>query len=152
MIAISIVGILGSFAIAGMGTYIARIQLVEALGLSGTVKQRIIEYIQQTGELPENNDTAGLSNPTSFSGKYTQAIEVDEGVIHLVMREEGAVSRLIRGGRLSLRPLILPSDGVTVVAWLCGDEQPPPELATTEVFASKNLTDINHFLLPTSCR
>ncbi|MGF1643873.1 MAG: pilin [Thiotrichales bacterium] len=135
-----------------MNTYIARIQIVEALGLSGTVKQRIIEYIQQTGQLPSNNDEAGLGPGKHYGGKYTQSIDVDEGVIHLKMREEGAVSRWLKGGILSLRPLILPSDGVTVVAWLCGTEKPPPELATTEVFASKNRTDINQFLLPTSCR
>ncbi|HGM1926550.1 TPA: pilin, partial [Neisseria gonorrhoeae] len=79
----------------------ARAQVSEAILLAEGQKSAVTEYYLNHGKWPENNDSAGVANPTEIKGKYVKEVEVKNGVVTAKMLSSG-VNKEIQGKRLSL--------------------------------------------------
>ncbi|HFA3276715.1 TPA: pilin, partial [Neisseria gonorrhoeae] len=93
----------------------ARAQVSEAILLAEGQKSAVTEYYLNHGIWPENNDKAGVANPTDIKGKYVKEVEVKNGVVTAKMLSSG-VNKEIQGKRLSL--WAKRQDGS--VKWFCG--------------------------------
>ncbi|HFA9088968.1 TPA: pilin [Neisseria gonorrhoeae] len=93
----------------------ARAQVSEAILLAEGQKSAVTEYYLNHGEWPENNDSAGVANPTEIKGKYVQSVTVANGVVTAQMKSDG-VNKEIKGKKLSL--WAKRQDGS--VKWFCG--------------------------------
>ncbi|HFB0216873.1 TPA: pilin, partial [Neisseria gonorrhoeae] len=78
-------------------------------------KSAVTEYYLNHGEWPENNDSAGVANPTEIKGKYVESVTVANGVVTAQMKSDG-VNKEIKGKKLSL--WAKRQDGS--VKWFCG--------------------------------
>ncbi|EPH9455057.1 pilin, partial [Neisseria gonorrhoeae] len=96
MIVIAIVGILAAVALPAYQDYTARAQVSEAILLAEGQKSAVTGYYLNNGEWPENNDSAGVANPTEIKGKYVQKVEVAKGVVTAQMNPSG-VNNEIKG-------------------------------------------------------
>ncbi|HFA1831224.1 TPA: pilin, partial [Neisseria gonorrhoeae] len=85
MIVIAIVGILAAVALPAYQDYTARAQVSEAILLAEGQKSAVTEYYLNHGIWPEDNDKAGVANPTEIKGKYVQKVEVNNGVVTATM-------------------------------------------------------------------
>ncbi|HFA6693512.1 TPA: pilin, partial [Neisseria gonorrhoeae] len=93
----------------------ARAQVSEAILLAEGQKSAVTEYYLNNGKWPEDNDKAGVANPSDIKGKYVQKVEVNNGVVTAEMKPSG-VNKEIQGKRLSL--WARREDGS--VKWFCG--------------------------------
>ncbi len=145
VISLAIVSVLSALTLAGFHAYVARAEMVEPLTLSTAVQLRIVEHFEQTGSFPENNGAVGMGEPSTLAGRYTGAIEVENGAIHLTLADSERVNFFIRGKRLSLRPVRVGGNGVK---WICGNAPIPGDAEPEGV----NRTDVSDMFLPVSCR
>ncbi|ENS7265549.1 prepilin-type cleavage/methylation domain-containing protein [Neisseria gonorrhoeae] len=93
----------------------ARAQVSEAILLAEGQKSAVTEYYLNNGKWPEDNDKAGVANPSDIKGKYVQKVEVNNGVVTAQMKSDG-VNNEIKGKKLSL--WARRQDGS--VKWFCG--------------------------------
>lgn len=145
MISLTIVGVLSALTLAGFQAYVARAEMVEPLTLSSAIQLRIIEHFEQTGGFPDDNSAVGMGEPSTLGGRYTGAIEIENGAIHLTLANSERVNYFIRGKRLSLRPVRVGGNGVK---WICGNAPIPGDLEPEGV----NRTNVSEIFLPVSCR
>ncbi|HEZ9836633.1 TPA: pilin, partial [Neisseria gonorrhoeae] len=115
MIVIAIVGILAAVALPAYQDYTARAQVSEAILLAEGQKSAVTEYYLNHGKWPENNDSAGVANPTEIKGKYVQSVTVTNGVVTATMASSN-VNNEIKDKKLSL--WAKRQDGS--VKWFCG--------------------------------
>ncbi|EPI1711713.1 pilin, partial [Neisseria gonorrhoeae] len=73
----------------------------EAILLAEGQKSAVTEYYLNHGKWPENNDSAGVANPTDIKGKYVQSVTVTNGVVTAQMKPSG-VNNEIKDKKLSL--------------------------------------------------
>nr|WP_322740575.1 pilin [Neisseria gonorrhoeae] len=59
------------------------------------------EYYLNHGKWPEDNDKAGVANPTEIKGKYVKEVKVENGVVTATMNSSN-VNKEIKDKRLSL--------------------------------------------------
>ena len=76
MIVVAIIGILASFAIPAYRDYMIRTQVSEGIRLTASAKAGVTESFQNTGDLPTDNDEAGLATNTDISGRYVTQVGV----------------------------------------------------------------------------
>ncbi|ENX4868837.1 pilin, partial [Neisseria gonorrhoeae] len=140
MIVIAIVGILAAVALPAYQDYTARAQVSEAILLAEGQKSAVTEYYLNHGKWPENNDSAGVANPTEIKGKYVQSVTVTNGVVTAQMKSDG-VNKEIKGKRLSL--WAKRQDGS--VKWFCGQpvkrDNANAKAGNDDVTADANGTD-----------
>ncbi|EMT1339675.1 pilin [Neisseria gonorrhoeae] len=128
----------------------ARAQVSEAILLAEGQKSAVTEYYLNNGKWPENNDKAGVANPTDIKGKYVKEVEVKNGVVTAQMASTG-VNKEIKGKKLSL--WARRENGS--VKWFCGQPvQRAADKADDTVAdaadATANGIDTKH--LPSTCR
>ncbi|EMU0388194.1 pilin [Neisseria gonorrhoeae] len=129
----------------------ARAQVSEAILLAEGQKSAVTEYYLNHGKWPENNDSAGVANPTEIKGKYVKSVTVTNGVVTAEMASTG-VNKEIQGKRLSL--WARREDGS--VKWFCG--QPVTRgagnagKADDVTKAGNDNEKINTKHLPSTCR
>ncbi|ENW3238474.1 pilin [Neisseria gonorrhoeae] len=93
----------------------ARAQVSEAILLAEGQKSAVTEYYLNNGIWPEDNDKAGVANPTEIKGKYVKSVTVAKGVVTAEMASSN-VNKEIKDKRLSL--WAKRQDGS--VKWFCG--------------------------------
>ncbi|HFR9023163.1 TPA: pilin [Neisseria gonorrhoeae] len=121
----------------------ARAQVSEAILLAEGQKSAVTEYYLNHGKWPENNDSAGVANPTDIKGKYVQSVTVAKGVVTAQMASTG-VNKEIQDKRLSLWG----RREAGSVKWFCG--QPVTRADDAVKDAKDNAIDTKH--LPSTCR
>ncbi|HFA3276804.1 TPA: pilin [Neisseria gonorrhoeae] len=149
MIVIAIVGILAAVALPAYQDYTARAQVSEAILLAEGQKSAVTEYYLNNGEWPENNDKAGVANPTDIKGKYVKEVKVEKGVVTATMNSSN-VNNEIKGKKLSL--WARRENGS--VKWFCG--QPVQRAAKDKDDVKADTTgkdkEIDTKHLPSTCR
>ncbi|MDQ0010179.1 type IV pilus assembly protein PilA [Luteibacter jiangsuensis] len=78
MIVVAIIAILAAIAIPQYQNYIIRTQVSEGMNLADGAKTAVAEFYNNTGRFPSKNESAGLPQAASISGKYV--VSVDAGV------------------------------------------------------------------------
>lgn len=77
MIVVAIIGILAAIALPAYQDYTIRTQASEGEVLASGAKTAVAEFYNNTGRLPTNNTSAGLSLATSITGKYVSQVKVE---------------------------------------------------------------------------
>ncbi|EMT6099250.1 pilin [Neisseria gonorrhoeae] len=124
----------------------ARAQVSEAILLAEGQKSAVTEYYLNHGKWPENNDSAGVANPSDIKGKYVQSVTVTNGVVTAEMKSDG-VNNEIKDKKLSLWA----RREAGSVKWFCG--QPVQRAAKDKDDVKADDTKkINTKHLPSTCR
>ena len=84
MIVVAIIGILAAVAIPAYQDYTIRAKVTEGLSLAASGKTGVAEYFASTGNLPANNDEAGMGTSTDISGNSVQSVTIASGVIEVI--------------------------------------------------------------------
>lgn len=93
MITVAILGILVSVALSAHQTYSVRAQVSEGLNLSGPLKAAVLEYYNDRGQFPDDNDAAGALTADSYTGEFVAEISVSGAVIS-ILYGNGASARI----------------------------------------------------------
>jgi type IV pilus assembly protein PilA len=81
MIVVAIIAILAAIAISQYQDYVIRSQVSEGSSLADGVKTAVGEFVNNRGQFPSNNTSAGLSKAASIVGEYVGSTAVANGVI-----------------------------------------------------------------------
>lgn len=76
MIVIAIIAILAAIAIPAYQDYVIRTQVSEGMTLADGAKTAVAEFYTNTGRLPANNASSGMSKNTSINGQYVSQVGV----------------------------------------------------------------------------
>ena len=76
MIVVAIIGVLAAVAIPQYQNYVSSAQAAEGLSLMSGAKTAVAEHYMTTGDFPENNSKAGLSDAGTITGNYVESVEV----------------------------------------------------------------------------
>lgn len=76
MIVIAIIAILAAIAIPAYQDYVIRTQVSEGMSLADGAKTAVAEFYTNTGRLPGNNASAGLSTNESINGQYVSQVGI----------------------------------------------------------------------------
>ena len=119
---IALVGILAAIAIPAYQDYTIRAQVSEGLNLSASAKAAVAEYFHETGELPANNEIAGLYPANSLAGNYVSSVAVNGGTVVITYGNQAHV--VINGKTLLMKP---ESESDTMVRWSCSSPSIKPQ-------------------------
>ena len=151
MIVVAIIGILAAIAIPAYQDYTIRSQVSEGLTLAAEAKTAISEFNSDRGRLPENNESAGVSDAASITGSYVTGVEI------------GPISGLITityGNRANEANLATETLGLAAgrnaaggVVWICGNPTPPADMVATLATAGvAGVTTVLNKYMPSNCR
>ncbi len=76
MIVVAIIGILAAIAIPAYQDYTIRAQVSEGISLASGAKTAVAEFYQNNGDMPTDNDVAGIEASATIFGKYVNSVEV----------------------------------------------------------------------------
>lgn len=113
MIAVALVGILASIAIAAFQRYTVRAQVSESLALSAPVQRAMADYVNTRGAFPADYAAAALPPPAGFAGSYTDSISVSGA--NILVQFGNRASDAISGTTLTLTATI--NNGS--ISWAC---------------------------------
>jgi type IV pilus assembly protein PilA len=140
MIVVAIIAILAAIALPAYQDYTIRSQVSEGAVLSDGAKTAVAEYYTNKGTFPTSNESAGLANSLSISGKYVISVDVgaNPGIIKAVYASASpqVANAKISGDTLAFSA-IAPSNSGSI-AWHCG--------------SGNAQTNVPDKYLPTSCR
>lgn len=144
-VVIAVIGMLATMAIPSYHQRVIRAQMEEALLITETLRQDVIDYHRINKRFPRNNQALGLPEPEKLMGNYVRRVELVDGAFHIEMGHH--VNRLIEGQVVSLRPLFIKESPRSPVSWSCGHRSPPPGMTN----AGENRTSVNQAFLPFDC-
>ncbi len=134
MIVIAIIGILAAIALPAYQDYTVRTQASEGTVLASGAKTAVAEFYNNTGRLPANNTSAGMSAATSITGKYVSQVTVSTGGVVTARYNATNANTAIQGKEVVLSPTTKAGS----VEWKCK--------------SATGGTAINLKYLPSSCR
>ncbi|TQV79460.1 prepilin-type N-terminal cleavage/methylation domain-containing protein [Exilibacterium tricleocarpae] len=120
MIVVAIIGILASIALPAYQDYTIRTQVTEGLNLAAEVKTAVGDFWSARGGMPLNNQSAGVSLPTSITGNYVTQVAVTNGAILITYGNR--VNANISTQTLGLTPYVNNAGGIV---WVCGTAPAP---------------------------
>ncbi|MGV8961021.1 MAG: pilin [Stenotrophomonas sp.] len=129
MIVVAIIAILAAIALPAYQDYLIRSQVSEGLTLTSGAKTAVAETYSNTGEMPADNEAAGLEAADNIKGKYVTGVAVDDGVITATFGNDA-------NAKIADKVLVLtPTDEAGSISWSC-----------------KTGTDVEPKYLPAACR
>jgi type IV pilus assembly protein PilA len=81
MIVVAIIAILAAIALPAYQDYTIRAQVSEGITLTDGVKSSVWDFISNTGRMPPDNGSAGLTASSSIQGNYISSVLVTNGLI-----------------------------------------------------------------------
>ena len=99
MIVVAIIGILAAVAIPAYQDYTIRAQVTEGLSLASGAKTAVSEYWASNGDLPADNDAAGMRDSEDIRGNNVDSVEFDGADIVITFSASA-----INGSTLTLAP------------------------------------------------
>ena len=118
-ILVFVVGIVAAISIPAYNDYSVRAEVSEGLALAGGAKAAVAEYYLDIGELPENNNTAGLERAGDIFGSYVSSVSVNDGDIVVTYGRQS--NSIIDGKSLVMSPVVDSGN----VSWTCYSDAIP---------------------------
>ncbi len=143
---LAVIAILGALAIPGMQDTTLKKQVREGLELADVAKKAVQGAWTTTGDLPKNNDEAGLPAREKIVGNLVAAVEVEHGAIHVTYGNNA--SRALTGMKVTLRPAVVKDEPLVPIAWICHRVAVPAKME----IKGRDHTDIPAKWLPVECR
>ena len=143
---VAVIGILALMAIPGIQENMLKKQVKEALDLAKIAKDGVQAAWSLTGEMPNNNEKAGLPPKHKIVGNLVKEVSVDDGAITITMGNNA--SKTIEGTKVTLRPAVVNGEPLVPIAWVCHNTPVPGGM---EIRGS-NETNIEPKYLPVECR
>jgi len=128
MIVVAIIAILASIAIPAYQNYLIRAQVSEGIVLADGAKSAVWDYYANTGQLPSNNQSAGLVSAASITGSYVSNVNVTGGSIKVLFNGPKANTQITNPSEY-LR--LSPTPGVGSITWTCSGTLSPAYLPTS---------------------
>jgi type IV pilus assembly protein PilA len=113
MIVVAIIAILAAIAIAQYQDYAIRAQVSEGATLADGAKTAVAEFVNNHGRFSANNESYGLAQSTSISGRYVDSLTAANGVIDVQFG--GMAHANIQGGHLLFSPVTHAGS----IEWIC---------------------------------
>ena len=104
MIVVAIIGILASTAGGMYTTYIVRIQVMEGFVLSAAVRTQMMEYHNENGAWPNNNNLASLANQNTIDGQFVKSVALNKHRVEIQYGEDAHSA--IWGKKIQLVPTV----------------------------------------------
>jgi len=127
------VALLATVVVPAYTDYLRRGMVAEGLILVEPLKRNITDYYAWHGELPANNQSAGLSLPEQLQGNYVSALTIEQGTIRITYGNH--INAALQGKSLSIIPQLAVSPLLSL-SWICAGSD----------------SDIEVTYLPTSCK
>ena len=146
LIAIAVLGILAMMTIPAMQEATLKKQVKEGLTMADVARKGVQAAYALTGEMPANNEKAGIPPRDKIVGNLVRDVNVDNGAITMVFGNNA--SAVLEGKKLTLLPAIVEGQQAVPIAWLCNTLPVPKGMEAK----GKNETDIPEKYLPLECR
>jgi len=147
---IAIIMALTTMAIRNFETYIVQSQISEAFWLTSTVKAEMVTFRAEKGRWPAQEPD--LHNPTLSQeqglGKFVDHLKLLEGGALSAVFDDDVSASILRGRRITFRPMIVSSEPSAPIFWACAAYSVPEGFTT----GGENETDIDPSRLPSACR
>lgn len=146
VIILAVVGILGAMAIPGLHDTTLKKQVKEAMVLGDLAKKGVQESWTSAGDLPKDNEAAGVPPRDKIVGTLVKDVKIDHGAVTLTFGNNA--SNTLHGLKLTLRPAVVKDQPTVPIAWLCHAANVPGGMDAR----GKDETDIPPKWLPLECR
>jgi type IV pilus assembly protein PilA len=131
MIVVAIIAILAAIAIPAYQNYLIRAQVSEGMVLATGAKAAVWDFVSNAGRYPPSNESAGLADPASITGKYVSSVNVTAGKITVTFGGQANADMQVSGKNTVV---LSPSATAGTIQWACTPSTVDPKY------------------LPTSCR
>jgi type IV pilus assembly protein PilA len=121
-------------------------QVKEGLGLAALAKQGVQAAYSLTGDMPANNEAAGIPPKHKIVSSMVTEVAVDKGAITLTFGNNA--SRALEGKHVTIRPAIVADQPMVPIAWICAKVGIPKGME----IRGEDKTDIQASWLPIDCR
>lgn len=147
VVCIAIIGILAATAIPAYTVYLRQAKVVEAFSLAHEAMRKVTDYYAYYGELPADNQSAGLDAPDMLQGAYVERIMLEQGALHVYFSAEKFDAE--GAPIVSFRPALSKQDNdlIPIMKWVCGHRTPPE---TWQAYGENKTTLANEYL-PSEC-
>ena len=127
MIVVAIIGILAAVALPAYQDYTNRAKMTEVLSFAASGKTAVAEYYQSEGELPTDNEAAGMAAAADIKSKYVKSVTVADGVITTVIQGTGVTG--LDTGTVILTPQNSSEEAIAdgysgPITWKCAPSAP----------------------------
>ena len=146
VLVLGIVAIIGAMAIPGMQDTALKKQVKEGMELADVAKKGVQSVWAASGDLPKDNEEAGVPAKDKIVGTMVKAVEVDKGAIHITFGNNA--SKALTGMKVTLRPAVVKDEPKVPIAWLCHNVAIPEKMEVK----GHDRTDIPPKWLPVECR
>jgi type IV pilus assembly protein PilA len=146
LLVLAVVAILGAMMIPAMQDTALKKQVREGLVLAEVAKRGVQAYWSMAGEMPKNNEEAGVPARDKIVGSMVKEVEVDQGAVHVTFGNNA--SKALEGLRVTVRPAVVKDEPKVPIAWLCHNVPVPDKMEVK----GNNRTDIPPKWLPVECR
>jgi type IV pilus assembly protein PilA len=143
---VAVIAILALMAIPSLQEQALKRQVKEGMGLADVAKKGVQAVYSLTGEMPKNNEAAGLPPGNKIVSTLVKEVLVKDGAITLVFGNNA--HKGLDGKKLTIRPAVVPGEGMVPIAWICANVQVPPQMEAK----GSDETDIQMSWLPVDCR
>jgi type IV pilus assembly protein PilA len=150
MVVLGIIGVLAGVALPAYQDYVVRSKIVEGLELAGPQQRTVAAYYDRWGELPRDNQAAGLPKADELRGQFVKSIEIRNGAITVSFDDKALGAKVEPGKALFLRPAINAAVPTGALAWLCNQQVAPPGFRP--VGEAKAAEMLPNKFLPSRCR
>jgi len=147
-IAIVILVIMASLAVAAYQTYTVRAQVAEGIDFAAGAKTPIVDAYTNSGVAPANRVATGMTTlATDTRGSYVSSVAIENGRIDVTFGGPLAHQDLI-GATVSLTPYVTSPDSIV---WRCGFAAAP--VGTLLAGGAEHLAPtVDPRYLPAACR
>lgn len=128
MIVVAIIAILAAIAIPAYQNYLIRAQVSEGAVLATGAKAAVWDFVSNTGRFPPSNESAGLADPGSITGKYVSSVNVTAGKITVTFGNQANAAIQVSGKNMLV---LSPSGTVGTIQWVCTPSTVDPKYLPT---------------------
>jgi type IV pilus assembly protein PilA len=146
MLSVAVLAALALMAIPALQETTIKKQVKEGMATADVARKGVQAFYAAGGELPNNNQAAGVPVQEKIVGSLVRSVKVQDGAVTLTFGNNA--SSVLDGKRLTLRPAIVPGEAAVAIAWLC-HALPVPKGMEAQ---GRDETDIPEKYLPLECR